>query len=155
MKAILKKASVFLVIVSIVVIPTLSYAHEMWYEVINGTVTKYPISWAYKNASNTMVSLECSNDLLTAPFADYYFTALASWSGSPYTICSDTSYISAKVDFVTPSTTWWNSAGFSTTALAATYNKNSAGTEFTSLSVVKATTNRTVTSSTIYINFRT
>ncbi len=92
----------------ITLIPNICSAHEWYYKWVSPDWVGIPLEWYWIN--NNKADVKCSNDYLSGSPASYYSSALGKWNSE----CSndlylyDTSFETSKLDFCTPTVTWWD-----------------------------------------------
>ena len=107
--------------------PIIVFAHEMWYERVDGQLYTYPQRWIHEYSG--FADLRTNNDNLTGPAANNYIAAISGWSSSSCPVwAEDTDFSISSVDYCTPSRTYWSSTlGLGTTVMGCTDNVDTEG----------------------------
>jgi hypothetical protein len=97
-----------LTLILFLLVPTTINAHEIWYYGSAPNYSSYPLEWYWYNGSK--IELKCCNDYLSGSTSSFYSFALGKWNSQCSNEVSliDTSFSTSKVDFCTPTQTWWD-----------------------------------------------
>lgn len=96
--------SLIIIVVIVCLLSSVAYAHEIYY---TSSGVGIVLKWNYKTSSKLYVT--CSNDYLTGTLASAYPTAMAKWYNScPSTVfMADVTSTTSKMDFLTPTQSYW------------------------------------------------